>query len=94
MTPFVAFQMMFTIIQASKFLEVRDLGRKNIGSRSLPVEMGEAPRHELVLSDANDWRPYGEVVTPHFPNKRRAAGFWATVEPLAEDIPKPQIPSL
>ncbi|CAE7600840.1 unnamed protein product [Symbiodinium sp. CCMP2592] len=87
--PPLIFQISLTVCQAAKFANIRDLGRKNMGSRSMPQGMGDPPRYEVLLLDANDWEEYGSQTTPHWPNKRRAQGFWSTVGSFAPDLLDP-----
>ncbi|CAE7232755.1 unnamed protein product [Symbiodinium sp. CCMP2592] len=87
--PPLIFQIFLTVCQAAKFANVRDLGRKNMGSRSMPQGMGDPPRYEVLLLDSNDWEEYGSQTTPHWPNKRRAQGLWSTVSSFSPELLEP-----
>ena len=54
LSPKVAFEVLLTVAHTAKFVQVRDLGRKNVGSRRVDdCRMGEPPRDEVLLVDAN-----------------------------------------
>ena len=85
-TPRVIFEMLLTISHASKMAHLRDLGRKNIGSRRKDTGlMGDPPKDEIVLIDGNYWLKWRMGENPRFPNKRRAQGFWSTLHHFAPE---------
>ena len=67
-----AFELVLTIAHTAKLVLVRDVGRKNVGSRPSGGErMGEPSRDLLLLLDGNYWEPYGRS-RPRWPGKQKA----------------------
>ncbi|CAE7420811.1 unnamed protein product [Symbiodinium microadriaticum] len=74
-----AFELLLTIVHTAKFVLVRDVGRKNVGSRpSGGDRMGEPARNLLILLDGNYWEAYGRS-HPHWPGKQKAQGLWSSL---------------
>ena len=72
-SPSVAFELLLTVAHTAKLVQVRDLGRKNVGSRRRDSgQMGEPPKDAILLVDANYWQQYKTGSRPHWPNRQRA----------------------
>ena len=85
-TPKVAFELLLTIVHTAKFVLVRDVGRKNVGSRQSGSDrMGEPPRDLLILLDWNYWEEYGRS-RPHWPGRQKAQGLWSSLSSFTPEL--------
>ena len=91
-SPSVAFELLLTVAHTAKLVQVRDLGRKNVGSRRRDSgQMGEPPKDAILLVDANYWQQYKTGSRPHWPNRQRAQGLWSSLQTFTPDlVPKVQ----
>ena len=91
-SPSVAFELLLTVAHTAKLVQVRDLGRKNVGSRRRDSgQMGELPRDAILLVDANYWQQYNKGNRPHWPNRQRAQGLWSSLQTFTPAlVPKVQ----
>eukprot|EP00439_Symbiodinium_sp_Y106_P007751 s10320_g1.t1 len=91
-SPSVAFELLLTVAHTAKLVQVRDLGRKNVGSRRRNSgQMGEPPKDAILLVDANYWQQYKTGSRPHWPNRQRAQGLWNSLQTFTPDlVPKVQ----
>ena len=81
-----AFELLLTIVHTAKFVLVRDVGRKNVGSRpSGGDRMGEPGKNLLLLLDGNYWEPYGRS-RPHWPGKQKAQGLWSSLSSFTPEL--------
>ena len=81
-----AFELLLTIVHTAKFVLVRDVGRKNVGSRpSGGDRMGEPARNRLILLDGNYWEAYGRS-HPHWPGKQKAQGLWSSLNSFTPEL--------
>ena len=81
-----AFELLLTIVHTAKFVLVRDVGRKNVGSRpSGGDRMGEPGKNLLLLLDGNYWEPYGRS-HPHWPGKQKAQGLWSSLSSFTPEL--------
>ena len=84
-----AFELLLTIVHTAKFVLVRDVGRKNLGSIPSGGErMGEPGRNLLLLLDGNYWEPYGRA-RPHWPGRQKAQGLWSSVTSFTPGLLEP-----
>ena len=84
-----AFELLLTIVHTAKFVLVRDVGRKNLGSIPSGGErMGEPGRNLLLLLDGNYWEPYGRA-RPHWPGRQKAQGLWSSVSYFTPELLEP-----
>ena len=84
-----AFELLLTIVHTAKFVLVRDVGRKNLGSIPSGGErMGEPGRNLLLLLDGNYWEPYGRA-RPHWPGRQKAQGLWSSVSSFTPELLEP-----
>ena len=92
-SPSVAFELLLTVAHTAKLVQVRDLGRKNVGSRRRDSgQMGEPPKDAILLVDANYWQQYKTGSRPHWPNRQRAQGLWSSLQTFTPDlVPKVQV---
>ena len=91
-SPSVAFELLLTVAHTAKLVQVRDLGRKNVGSRRRDSgQMGELPRDSILLVDANYWQQYNKGSRPHWPKRQRAQGLWSSLQTFTPAlVPKVQ----
>ena len=91
-SPSVAFELLLTVAHTAKLVQVRDLGRKNVGSRRRDSgQMGELPRDVILLVEANYWQQYNKGNRPHWPNRQRAQGLWSSLQTFTPAlVPKVQ----
>ena len=86
-SPSVAFELLLTVAHTAKLVQVRDLGRKNVGSRRRNSgQMGEPPKDAILLVDANYWQQYKTGSRPHWPNRQRAQGLWSSLQTFTPDL--------